>query len=269
MKVAIAHAQFVPERIASVQRLHAQLNDPSSLTTFVSVRREPCWEWTRRIWEYVAASSEPVVCLDDDVQVGPDFHAEVAAVSAAAPGELVSLHVQAPGAGAVEGRWCRSYWLTGPAYLLPPHVARELLDFWDSLPWEVAARLNNDNVAIHHAWARQKPILTTLPALAMHDVTVPSSLGYDAHPFRVPSVQRKEGVDLTAPWPVPGDAVPVVENPWALPAALAKFRSSVRSPDGVCSVCMAGNAVIRFPGNVGLCQPCAKQVTMAYLGQRL
>ncbi len=264
MRVAIAHAAWAPGRTESLARLRSELQDVPAI--FRSEVREPAVVWARRVWEWVADQAGPVAVLNDDVHVCPRFLDAASSVADAALAELVSLHVQAPGAApiaAAGGRWARCYWLTGPAYLLWPETARSLLDFWAALPWSVASSINEDNVAIAWAWQHQRPILHTLPALTCHDTAVPSSLGYDDHPHRVPSVPWTDAHDL-ARWPSPEDA-PLVDNPWCSASHMAAWRAAVRSEGGLCGACIARPAVAIL-GHVRLCSHCAAGAGQAMLG---
>ena len=272
--VMVAHAKWAPERHATLERLHPHLGPYANIVA--SKRREPAYVWARRLWTLAACTSMPVVCLNDDVEVCPGFLDACDALVKAAPDEIISLHVQAPGAvdvAASGARWARSYWLTGPAYILPPGVAGQLLEFWDGLPFEIATRLNEDNVAIHWAWANQRPILQCLPALARHDVTVPSSLGYDAHPHRSPAVDwvswdlERSGAPYEGlqDWPAPVAPIHYVENPWASAATLMQLRTLCADGVPICTACLGAPALYRGPG-VQLCRGCGGKVALAALG---
>lgn len=265
MLIVVPHAKWMVGRTETLARLLGQLGTVSKV--FPSERKEPCWTWTRRLWEWCAQYDEHVVCLEDDVEVCPDFVRVVSRVIDAAPNEMISLHCAAPAALrlANEGaHWCRSYWLTGPAHVLPPGLARELLDFWDSVPWDVAARLNNDNIAIHYAWSKQRPILATIPALARHDESVPSSFGYDSHLHRGPSVPWT-AYPVPATWGPPTDAF--ADNPWCSAAHMTEFRRVLREGVSLCSACLSSPAIVTFgPSNVALCRQCSKRIAIAHLG---
>jgi hypothetical protein len=261
MKFAIANAGWLPDRRESLAMLMSQLS--GTIKIFTSRRREHASVWAPRLWQYVADQADPVVCLNDDIHVCPDFERACDAVAEAAPERLVSLHTQVPGAAKlVVEHWCSSYWLTGPAYMMWPGVAAELLDFWASLPWRHASQMNEDNCAIHWAWSKQQPILQTIPALAHHDVGVPSSLGYDNHPFRTPSVPFGDE-PVTAPgyWTLQAE-VPYVENPWATVSGLEGFRRSLTAEGVTCDGCSSQSAFMTI-GGTSLCSQCAGSVAQA------
>lgn len=262
MHIAIAHAEWMPGRAATLARLLGQLGP--SATVFASHVREPAVVWARRVWEWVAQQDESVAVLNDDVLVCEGFARACAQVASVAPGELVSLHVQAPAAveaAAGGARWARCYWLSGPAYLMPPAVARALLDYWAGLPWRASAHMNEDNLAIQWAWKRQRAILATLPALATHDIFTPSSLGYDAHPYRVPSVPA---VPNPPPWPAPPEDAPYVDNPWAPATYLEAMRTGLSSEGGLCAACMSRSAVVAF-GRVPTCLQCSTELALTMM----
>ena len=220
MKFVIAHCAWSSERKASLHRMLQLLGEDSS--TFMSDRPEHAYTWARRAWDWIAEQSEPVVLLNDDVIMHPDFKAICSAMVEALPGELISLHSNMPGAvdAAKAGHhWVRCYWYTGPAVIVPPDVARSVLNFWDALPWNYATRVNEDVVAILRAWEEQHPMWCAIPAPVLHDTTTSSTLGYDGHDNRTPTVPWHEftpkGADLTSVdyWK-PTGLEPTVDNPW-------------------------------------------------------
>ena len=273
MRFLIAHAAWMQGRKNTLSRVLASLGPTVSrenVTVLESTRREPSYVWARRLWAEAARTPyEYAVCLNDDVFLCEGFERHVRAAACAAPTEIISLHCQAPVAAEIAKsgvRWARSYWLTGPAYVLPPGAPATLLEFWDSLPFELATRLNEDNVAIHWAWSQQRPILQTLPALALHDVCAPSSLGYDAHPFREPSVPFSRW-PIPEEWPEPGPTVAYAENPWATAASLMHFRTWLQDGLPICTACLGNVSLLK--GQVQLCHECAKKVALALLGRVL
>ncbi len=192
--IIVTAAEWAPERRAGLARLQSQL--PHAVT-LASPVREHASTWAVRAWRRAAAHEGPTVILNDDVTVCPDFPAVVEAMCSAVPNEVIALHTThpiAPSLAMCGERWLRSYWLTGPGYILPAGAAQRLLAWVARAPRQLIASINEDNMAMHWAWSEQRPIWHCIPALVQHDVSVPSTLGYDEHPGRQTNV----------PWDAPG-----------------------------------------------------------------
>jgi hypothetical protein len=261
VEVAIAHAAWHPERGATLARLVKQLAEQGAkIHVSVSARKEHAAIWATRLWEYGAYVDEPVVCLNDDVIVSPDFVATCEAIALAVPDEVVSLHTQVPGAELVKGPWVRCYWLTGPAYMLPPGAARSLLDY--PLPWEFVSRINEDNRAIHWAWERQRPFYSVTVAPVTHDVGTSSTLGYDKHPHRLPRATWADHpqLDLTEPeyWSRGCDDAPYLANPWLSAEFLDLTRAAVKAGQPMCIMCAQAPAVVGTKSDAAICGRCSK-----------
>jgi len=270
MRVAISHAAWGPGRPESLARLLSQLGKEADVSVFSSKRPEPVVVWSRRLWEFVEAQKEPVLCVQDDVTVHPQILEACGVLTRFVSDEILCLHMQSPDAIKVakEGHhWCRIYWLSAPCYILPPPIATELLDFW-SKNMDKLGCLNEDDIAVIWAWTKQKPFLTVLPALAYHDPNVPSTLGYDDHPNRVPSVPWVEKDNVVDPgfWHRPP------RSPMWVPAGPVEYLDRVRKAiagEGLCSCCSNGEAVVKFPRGTRVCHECAKKITLATIGRIL
>jgi hypothetical protein len=259
MHYLIAHAPHAPGRKASLVRLREQLPQAVPIP---SAGPEHASIWSRRIWECAAAIDDHVCILNDDVILAPDFHPRLTRAVAAQPSEPISLHSSNPNVAAVKGAaWARCYHYSGPGVVLPPGAAADLLAYVYTLPWSLLSRLNEDNVAALWAWERQRPFWYLLPSPLTHDVAVPSTLGYDQHPHRVPvlgpELPERDVTDLTAPF---------VELDWGTTASLAYRREVLRSGGQLCTFCLVRQ------GNVGnastmVCTRCLAQLTATALGQ--
>ncbi len=221
--------------------------------------REHAAIWARRVWEEAAAINRDHVCiLNDDVILRPGFHEMLESMVHHVPDEPLSLHCTNPNAIplAAEGhKWARAYHYTGPAVVLPPGAARSLCDFTYSLPWSFLSRVNEDNLANLWAWDRQRPFWYALPAPVTHDVSVPSTLGYDNHPNRVPVVLGPPEYDWSY-----DEEPPFIELAWNTTAHLDNMRRVLRSGRHLCTVCIAREGVVGMhrDGPV-LCHPCLSQ----------
>ena len=271
MRFLIAHAGWIADRSASTRRLLRSLDarptssEPCDVELIESRGREHASIWARRLWEAAADfSREDHVCLlNDDVILHHDFRAICEAMIEAVPDEPISLHTSAPAARDVAKwgfPWARCYHYTGPAVILPPGAAADLLDFAYKLPWSFLSRTNEDNVAIHWAWERQRPFWCAIPAPVTHDTKVPSSLGYDNHPNRTPTVPWEDFPDAAPTDPdywrcSNGDLPPLVENLWAPTGLLDYARRVWRAGRNLCTICMSREAEVGTK-DVGLCCQC-------------
>lgn len=237
MKVAIvvAHAAFLPERRATLERLRDQIGPGQYVS--VSETREHASTWSERLYQVGVDTGAEFVCfLNDDVTVCPDFINVLTAMHAARPNDVLALHSTFPMAKMLteaRQRWYRSYWLTGPGYSMSMERLESLRSYIRRLPrWFVQSR-NEDNVAMQWMWHEQRPAWHPLPAVVKHDVTVPSSLGYDKHPLRQPTLTWEDmpGATLATPefWERAGTPI-LFECPWMGSPALSIYQQMVAVP---------------------------------------
>jgi hypothetical protein len=223
--IGIAHAAFLPERVESRRALLRVIPVVPGVPVHVSMstEREHARVWARRLWQWAAeVDAESTILLNDDVSVAPELVDAVIAMTDALPGEIISLHTQLPAARSLAEagqRWLRSYWCSGPGYVLPRGVARRLVEWLDACPTALAEHWNEDGYCQMLAWSQRRPIWHCIPGLVQHDVSVPSTLGYDNDPLRTTCVPWTDplfaGLDLRAPemWRPDGPST-FVENPW-------------------------------------------------------
>ena len=264
MKFAIAHAAWLPDRRRTLARLLEQLGE--DVLVSASLGPEHAAIWARRLWEAAARTypDEHVCLLNDDVLVHPELRRIVEAMIEAAPAEPISLHTNAIGAAAEEMRghhWARCYWYTGPAVVLSPADVRSLLAWVYRTPWSFLSRNNEDNCAIHWAWSEQRPFWLAIPAPVIHDTVTPSTLGYDGHPWRVPTVPwtapEMAGARLTDPswWRVESPP-PWIPNPWMPVERMEMVRRVLTEPQAhLCGGCQERQGVVG-DGGTSLCRRC-------------
>ena len=231
--IVVAHAGFLPERKATLARLRDQIGPGQYVA--VSQTREHASTWSKRLYQVGMETGADYVCfLNDDVTVAPDFVRVLEAMHFARPSDVLALHTTFPMARDLDRamqRWFRSYWVTGPAYSMPMARLKSLQAFIAHLPrWFVESR-NEDNVAMQWLWAEQTPAWHPIPAVVKHDVTVPSSLGYDHHPLRQPTYTWEDcpGAELTRPafW-MPRGVPLLFDCPWMPTEVLEHNRGMVR-----------------------------------------
>jgi len=216
---------WLPERVATLDRLLAQLEKQDCRpVVHRSMRREHASVWAVRVYEAVAAEDpDCAIILNDDVQVAPDLIAAIHAVLQNPRHRLsrfLSLHAVHPMSRSLAEagqRYFSTFHVTGPAYCHLRGTSREILAYYKEAPKAWTSKLHEDNVQIQLAFRHREPVLNLIPALVVHDESVPSSLGFDSHPNRVTKVPWTdplfEGVDLTKGWEVPAQ-VPFMETHW-------------------------------------------------------
>ncbi len=256
MLTLIAHAAWAPGRKAGLARLREHLPHAEVLS---SRGPEHAAIWSRRLWER-AREIDPLmenhVCLlNDDVTLAPDFEARLARAVAAVPDECISLHSSNPNLAGVDGAWARCYHYSGPAVVLPPGAAASLLKFVYALPWSMLSRMNEDNIAHEWAWSRQRPFWYLLPSPVSHDVSIPSTLGYDGHPHRVPVVLGPE----LDPRVSDRDAVPFVELDWCRTQKLQYRREVIQAGRQLCTMCVEREGVVGHRQAM-ICLPCLAEL---------
>jgi hypothetical protein len=254
--VRIAHAQWDARRVAP---LHALLSDLGhDAIVHSSTVKEHASVWATRLWRAAAGDLKAThtAFLNDDVRACRDFVAACEAITSAIPDEVVALHVTAPEASSV-APWLRSYWLTGPGYIIPRSLIPSLLEFVES--WATFARtVNEDNLIMQWAWSRRAPIWHAVPALVRHDTNVPSTLGYDTHKLRQAQVTWAErNADITDPayWAVRAEP-PLIECPWMPRTRLARIEARHGAPSS-CSFCGENPPNVESEKTgAGICRPC-------------
>jgi hypothetical protein len=284
MRYAIAHAAWADGRARGLKRLLGTLGRDAEI--FRSEAPEHATVWAHRIWEWAASQHEPTCVLNDDIRLICDFPLILEAIASAIPDRNLSLHFQgqdAPRLARAGHRHLRAYDLTGPAYVLTPESARSMVEFWNANPaLQNKKDLNEDNVAAQWAWDKQQPFWAPLPSLVKHDVSIPSTLGYDHHKDRQTSVAWDEPwwppgmlTQMSDPdyWRVPdGHHVPLIENPWFSSRHLAMLRRQRRGilpPPKPCAFCAQRNGVFASDATgASMCLPCTINLSNALEGYR-
>lgn len=263
--IYIAHAGWDEGRKPHYTRLIGQLGRHRTLE---SRKPEHASVWAQRLWRTALDGDEThSVFLNDDVILPPNFRAACEAVTESVPDQVIALHtINAHG----KAPWFRSYWLTGPAYIIPRALLPNLLAFCEE--WkDFAARFNEDNVVMQWSWGRQQPVWHCVPALVKHDVTAKSTLGYDGHPNRVTRVPWDEWpeADIASVeyWRQGTQTPPLVECPWMSMGRLQSIQAR-RGKICVCAACSIEDPGIEFGNGNGICRSClAHAARAAIVGQ--
>ena len=251
MRIVIAHAAWLEERKQTLDRLLKQLAFPD-VEVLTSRRREHASVWAHRAWEWAEGCIGQWVCvLNDDVLLCPDFVGAVERMADAIPDQILSLHNNVPGSEDVPGSWIRTYSLTGPAYVLPPGVPTQILDYAAGLPQVFTQRFNEDNIANHWAWEHQRPMYAPVVSPVQHDTMVKSSLGYDNHADRS---AKLTWLDQPLRDPAKDTEKPPFLESWAKTSWLAAVRKGLRY-ERPCQMCWQREAT-NGNGGVNCCREC-------------
>jgi hypothetical protein len=232
--------------------------------------------WATRLWKLSAKEERThdiSLFLNDDVVCHEKIIEYIEEFAEYMPDEVLSLHSQMPGTrvAAMRGhKFARCYWPSGPAYSFSPRLARELLAWLETVnPSWFRGTTNEDGAIASWLWSRQTPAYATIPALVRHDVSVPSSLGYDNHPNRTSGVDW----DLFAPGDWTPDHVaraPYVPVAWFNDNSLRALGEALRGVIPLCSMCCAIPAwVANEQLKTGACRTCAQNIAKAVMDQML
>lgn len=211
--LAVPHAAWIPERVASMTRLRWQLGIgenvdelPEGLAHYRAfTEREANHEWSERLWTWLATGDQThCLQLQDDCLVPPNFWAALSALLAAFPRQVIcfqSVHVAAR-ALAEEGErgYTTSEHLIGVAYCLPRELLVEFLG-WRRTKLKPGAieAISEDTLMAAWCLATGHRVFHPIPTIVKHDVSKASTYGNDDHEARVSPV----------PWDVEG-------APWTL-----------------------------------------------------
>lgn len=267
IETIIAHAAWDERRRPGVERLLGLLKGP--VTVLSSEKREHANVWAKRLWREVQRSqADAVICLNDDVIPHPELATLAGWLAGAFPDDVISLHAQFPGvAEAAHGgaRLARCYWPSGPAYVLRPTHAKDLLAWIEKIPpqW-FAADVNEDGAIASWLWSRQTPAVCSIPALVRHDTAIPSTLvGYDQHPMRTSPVDW----DLYPPgdWDT-GARIPYVPCPWMPDNVFRLLGDALRGVLPLCGMCWSmPAAIVNQTRATGICGGCSRGIARSVM----
>ena len=208
--LAIPHTTWVPERVASMDRLREALGHPLR-DTDASIEagkwpthyreftdRAPNTVWSEALWTWLLETgAEWCLQLQDDVMVAPCFWPALRAMIAALPQEAEVIGLTSVHPGSVEiarqgHRWFTTRGnLVGWAYMLTHDALSEFRIARDLLP--PAFRQMNEDMQIAE-WAARSGRLVwhPVPTIVDHDTSIPSSYANDHHGHRRPQVTWRD-----------------------------------------------------------------------------
>lgn len=226
VEVAIAHAAWAEDRKAPLDRLLEQLDAQGAKPLlFASTHREHASVWWIRILRELAQDArqgpDAWIVLNDDVDVSPKLLEHVAAMLVHLPDEILSLHTQLPAAKSLAelgANYLRSYWASGPGYVLPRGTPKKILEWYAQMPRIQRESWNEDGWLNLFSYMRRRPIWHSIPALVQHRTEVRSTLGYDDHTLRTATVDWRDMAAILEHkgkrWWRPEAPAPFLENPW-------------------------------------------------------
>ena len=208
--LAIPHTTWVPERVASMDRLREALGHPLRDTDAAIeagkwpthyrefTDRAPNTVWSEALWTWLLETgAEWCLQLQDDVMVAPCFWPALRAMIAALPQEAEVIGLTSVHPGSVEiarqgHRWFTTRGnLVGWAYMLTHDALSEFRIARDLLP--PAFRQMNEDMQIAE-WAARSGRLVwhPVPTIVDHDTSIPSSYANDHHGHRRPQVTWRD-----------------------------------------------------------------------------
>jgi hypothetical protein len=219
--LAIPHASWIPERVRSMARLRAALlaSPVPSLKSAsgeeriaVFADREPPQVWNEKLMRWaLTTDATHLVQIQDDALVAPCFWAAAKAMVEVHPTEMLGLHTASPFArGYAEEadasgetvRWVTTTdWLVGTGWIAPVDVvARYLRWRVEDLAPGTVGDVTEEALFGLFCMAAGRRIFHPIPAIIDHDVSIPSTFGRDAYPFRRPAVLWDQGPSYGHAW---------------------------------------------------------------------
>lgn len=205
ISLSISHTPWVPERVESLARLSAQLEEAGwPLTSHVDVEQgaAPNWQWSGRMWlGAVEMGADWCLFLQDDVTVCPGFTAWIRAMVHAVEGcdGAICLEVVHPAAQVVAAAghsWFTTRdGLVGCGYLLRRDLLREFLAWREPRLDRVregdnGRPVNEDTLLGLWHLITGRRVLHPLPTPIDHDVELASTYpGNEMHANRRPLVR--------------------------------------------------------------------------------
>ncbi len=195
--VVVTVAAFVPSRYARGLSIAAELTKQGPVRVSSSrVKESPAEWWPRAMAAVVDMERDnpkltATVVVQDDVEIAPHLLDHVEHVLRAADSRVVSLHTSLPSAEQLLGlgmRFARSWWVTGPAYVLRRGVAKQLLVLFNRLHHAMRKDMKEDNLVQLWCWMQREPAWSTIPAMVVHDLQEPSVYEHRPQGWRTASV---------------------------------------------------------------------------------
>ena len=200
--LGIPHCPWLPERVASFDRLKSQLgNRPVYYREFTD--REPNWSWSAKLWQWAYdTGATHLIQLQDDVEVCSDFWPQLRSMVEAVPANIIGLESVLD----LGAKWySTSDGLIGVGYVVPRDILGEILKWRaEKLRPGSAERLNEDQLIGLFCFTAGRRIYHPTPTLIDHDVTIGSTYGNDHHSHRRPVKSLVRGDPAPVSWLLSG-----------------------------------------------------------------
>jgi hypothetical protein len=191
---AVSHTPWIPERVASMERLREMLDvsvvggEPCCVHTnsyFEMTDRAHVSVWSGRMWqqayEQLDGEGHAVFLQDDDrVPSGGLFWSALRAILAVVSDELIGLHLHHPGAVAARRageRFVTTTSCVGVGYALPAALLADFLQWRAELPADLVYRTSEDNLLDAWAIARRRRVWHPVPTIVRPDRALGSTGG--------------------------------------------------------------------------------------------
>ncbi len=221
--LGISHTPWVPERVASCNRLLEQLDvqaidggymAPEHVVVRMISDRAPNDVWSERMWRWAAETdAEWCLFLQDDVEVPDNFWPALRALLEALPAEaeVLGLETAHPAAGALCDEDVRlmttADGLIGVGYAIRREALVAFLE-WRRTKlvdgWRTAAggkpALTEDTMIGLWCLATGRRVWHPIPTIIDHDTSIASTYGNDDHANRRPVVTWKDAARRGHKW---------------------------------------------------------------------
>lgn len=268
----ITNAAFIPSRYTRALCLASELEQQGPVRISSSrVKEEPSAWFPRALaavmdLEQSNPKLEATIVLQDDIEIVPSIVAHVEHALRIAVSPIVSLHTSLPSGEQLLGlgmRFARSWWVTGPAYVLRRGVAKRLLALFDRLHPKLRDGFKEDNLLMLWSWMQREPAWSTLPALVVHDLKEPSVYEHRPHGWRTTAVPFTK-FPIGRPeeyWRAHPDALPpLLSCPWFSEQWFRKLELSVALgiDHSTCHACLGAPAkLVAHASMLHICSACA------------
>jgi hypothetical protein len=196
--LSIPHTPWIPERVASFDRLQRLLaNRPQYYREFTE--REPNWSWAQKLWTWgLETGASHLVQLQDDVIVDSEFWPNLRAMVEAVPDQIIGLESVHPISRSIYeagGCWYTTNdGLIGVGYVMP-HDALIEFEAWRSnrLRPGAAQAMSEDTLIDVFCMSTGRKVWHPVPTIIDHDTEIASTYGNDKHTNRRPLVTTVRG----------------------------------------------------------------------------
>ncbi len=203
--LAIAHTPWMPERVASYERLCESL----SLGDFAPFK---CFDekalnhvWSAQMWEWSATQdADWCVFLQDDAVVAPDFFTRLSDIIVAdGPGDVIGLQVAHPAAIPLALEGCAGFTtadgIVGVGYAVKRTTLEIFLKWRALLAPEALEAITEDSLLGLFCATRGLRVYHPIPTIVDHDTSLPSTFGNDGHTNRRSRVRWDTELTEAAP----------------------------------------------------------------------